>query len=113
FFFSSRRRHTRFSRDWSSDVCSSDLGAQRGPLQHHDTGHEGDFGAEPDGEHEQPEAAEHADEGAEDGATDTADHDAHQHGEKHEHDDADGSHDDEDERPDDERPHAAFDPAEK
>src|SRR6266511_5682499 len=33
FFFSSRRRHTRFSRDWSSDVCSSDLprrgGSQR------------------------------------------------------------------------------------
>src|SRR5690606_40126365 len=27
-FFSSRRRHTRFSRDWSSDVCSSDLGLQ-------------------------------------------------------------------------------------
>src|SRR5690606_39714403 len=26
FFVSSRRRHTRFSRDWSSDVCSSDLG---------------------------------------------------------------------------------------
>src|SRR5690606_39567623 len=26
FFFSRRRRHTRFSRDWSSDVCSSDLG---------------------------------------------------------------------------------------
>src|SRR5690606_40479610 len=25
FCFSSRRRHTRFSRDWSSDVCSSDL----------------------------------------------------------------------------------------
>src|SRR5690606_40788682 len=25
-FVSSRRRHTRFSRDWSSDVCSSDLG---------------------------------------------------------------------------------------
>src|SRR5690606_40007397 len=25
FFFSSRTRHTRFSRDWSSDVCSSDL----------------------------------------------------------------------------------------
>src|SRR5690606_40881505 len=24
-FFASRRRHTRFSRDWSSDVCSSDL----------------------------------------------------------------------------------------
>src|SRR3989449_9831622 len=31
FFFSSRRRHTRCSRDWSSDVCSSDLeGAKRG-----------------------------------------------------------------------------------
>src|SRR2546429_4088711 len=27
FFFSSRRRHTRCSRDWSSDVCSSDLSA--------------------------------------------------------------------------------------
>src|SRR2546430_8124701 len=27
FFFSSRRRHTRFDCDWSSDVCSSDLGA--------------------------------------------------------------------------------------
>src|SRR3712207_9350030 len=30
FFFSSRRRHTRYWRDWSSDVCSSDLaGADR------------------------------------------------------------------------------------
>src|SRR5215813_14690024 len=29
FFFSSRRRHTRCGRDWSSDVCSSDL-IQRG-----------------------------------------------------------------------------------
>src|SRR5206468_9375849 len=28
FFFSSRRRHTRSDRDWSSDVCSSDLGLQ-------------------------------------------------------------------------------------
>src|SRR5699024_12226101 len=27
FFLSSRRRHTRSKRDWSSDVCSSDLGA--------------------------------------------------------------------------------------
>src|SRR2546427_2796553 len=27
FFFSSRRRHTRFDCDWSSDVCSSDLDA--------------------------------------------------------------------------------------
>src|SRR5690606_39703521 len=40
FFFSSRRRHTRFSRDWSSDVCSSDLkevlmAAQPGELLWH------------------------------------------------------------------------------
>src|SRR5437660_8819666 len=34
FFFSSRRRHTRWPRDWSSDVCSSDLGtASRSPFQ--------------------------------------------------------------------------------
>src|SRR3712207_1312868 len=34
FFFSSRRRHTRYWRDWSSDVCSSDLSrsASRWPL---------------------------------------------------------------------------------
>src|SRR5690606_39799017 len=32
FFFSSRRRHTRFSRDWSSDVCSSDLTATAGKV---------------------------------------------------------------------------------
>src|SRR5690349_22000035 len=31
FFFSSRRRHTRSLRDWSSDVCSSDLMRDRGP----------------------------------------------------------------------------------
>src|SRR3712207_7812239 len=31
FFFSSRRRHTRYWRDWSSDVCSSDL---RGGVEH-------------------------------------------------------------------------------
>src|SRR5436853_6015161 len=29
FFFSSRRRHTRCLSDWSSDVCSSDLAAER------------------------------------------------------------------------------------
>src|SRR5438445_9321819 len=29
FFFSSRRRHTRYWRDWSSDVCSSDLFSRR------------------------------------------------------------------------------------
>src|SRR2546422_3796612 len=33
FFFSSRRRHTRCSRDWSSDVCSSDLVALFGLLK--------------------------------------------------------------------------------
>src|SRR5256886_8257255 len=40
FFFSSRRRHTRFDCDWSSDVCSSDLGGQGpgqvGPVQAQD-----------------------------------------------------------------------------
>src|SRR5260370_40880196 len=30
FFFSSRRRHTRFKCDWSSDVCSSDLSCRLG-----------------------------------------------------------------------------------
>src|SRR5256886_9004220 len=33
FFFSSRRRHTRFDCDWSSDVCSSDLEQWRAPLE--------------------------------------------------------------------------------
>src|SRR2546422_7209773 len=38
FFFSSRRRHTRCSRDWSSDVCSSDLlGVDPEPLTAQDT----------------------------------------------------------------------------
>src|SRR5207245_7615259 len=32
FFFSSRRRHTRCYRDWSSDVCSSDLAQTAGGL---------------------------------------------------------------------------------
>src|SRR5256885_4151123 len=31
FFFSSRRRHTRLQGDWSSDVCSSDLGGIEDP----------------------------------------------------------------------------------
>src|SRR6266513_3621048 len=37
FFFSSRRRHTRSKRDWSSDVCSSDLGEDgptHQPIEH-------------------------------------------------------------------------------
>src|SRR3712207_8138858 len=33
FFFSSRRRHTRYWRDWSSDVCSSDLPSVLDPSQ--------------------------------------------------------------------------------
>src|SRR5437764_3481542 len=33
FFFSSRRRHTRYIGDWSSDVCSSDLAARQHPAQ--------------------------------------------------------------------------------
>src|SRR2546422_1742841 len=33
FFFSSRRRHTRCSRDWSSDVCSSDLETDMSPAR--------------------------------------------------------------------------------
>src|SRR5215467_15559393 len=37
FFFSSRRRHTRLQGDWSSDVCSSDLGGAAGLL------HAGEF----------------------------------------------------------------------
>src|SRR3712207_8785574 len=32
FFFSSRRRHTRYWRDWSSDVCSSDLYRKNGKI---------------------------------------------------------------------------------
>src|SRR5699024_12049530 len=32
-FFPSRRRHTRSKRDWSSDVCSSDLRAMKGSLE--------------------------------------------------------------------------------
>src|SRR5438445_4389244 len=46
FFFSSRRRHTRYWRDWSSDVCSSDLlGDHRRDLVHEDN-LTGGFGAE-------------------------------------------------------------------
>src|SRR5260370_16881486 len=40
FFFSSRRRHTRFKCDWSSDVCSSDLPGPGGkPLYPESLGH--------------------------------------------------------------------------
>src|SRR3712207_9547238 len=44
FFFSSRRRHTRYWRDWSSDVCSSDLKPEEVSEAHcnHPAGHEDD-----------------------------------------------------------------------
>src|SRR3712207_7231176 len=42
FFFSSRRRHTRYWRDWSSDVCSSDL-ADSGKLRNLPCGLSHDF----------------------------------------------------------------------
>src|SRR2546430_5269301 len=41
FFFSSRRRHTRFDCDWSSDVCSSDLAAPEQPAQGAEQTHPG------------------------------------------------------------------------
>src|SRR2546429_5722300 len=40
FFFSSRRRHTRCSRDWSSDVCSSDLVLEDGQIRESGTHNE-------------------------------------------------------------------------
>src|SRR5438445_398833 len=40
FFFSSRRRHTRYWRDWSSDVCSSDLAQLRAPAHLERADHE-------------------------------------------------------------------------
>src|SRR5207253_7223446 len=39
FFFSSRRRHTRWPRDWSSDVCSSDLLRRNGAFAELDESH--------------------------------------------------------------------------
>src|SRR5438067_4793848 len=44
FFFSSRRRHTRSKRDWSSDVCSSDLNGQS--RQRRTLGHANQTGAD-------------------------------------------------------------------
>src|SRR5436309_8837461 len=52
FFFSSRRRHTRFSRDWSSDVCSSDLS--------HHTSDEWTVHMEPSGRDHRHHGSEHA-----------------------------------------------------
>src|SRR5206468_5331921 len=44
FFFSSRRRHTRSDRDWSSDVCSSDLIHRN--AQTNEVGHSAVFAAD-------------------------------------------------------------------
>src|SRR3712207_5667476 len=44
FFFSSRRRHTRYWRDWSSDVCSSDLGGEQHVLGRRAEGLDGHHG---------------------------------------------------------------------
>src|SRR6266498_3995188 len=44
FFFSSRRRHTSCGRDWSSDVCSSDLGGRPPHFFHVEVQSEGDPG---------------------------------------------------------------------
>src|SRR5688500_19543088 len=41
FFFSSRRRHTSLQGDWSSDVCSSDLGEAAVNRQRHSADHGG------------------------------------------------------------------------
>src|SRR5947209_14291274 len=69
FFFSSRRRHTRYWRDWSSDVCSSDLArpgvppsiqrvhADQNPGLHH----RGRFGDEKLNPEEEPRRGEIAD----------------------------------------------------
>src|SRR2546430_2994905 len=43
FFFSSRRRHTRFDCDWSSDVCSSDLSGLGCHVRCRQTNHEGEY----------------------------------------------------------------------
>src|SRR5688500_20055915 len=47
FFFSSRRRHTRLQGDWSSDVCSSDLGDEAGRAAAGVAGAAAGAGAEP------------------------------------------------------------------
>src|SRR5699024_12220735 len=52
FFFSSRRRHTRSKRDWSSDVCSSDLEREpHGPGREASLRVEVDDDAQATGEH--------------------------------------------------------------
>src|SRR2546430_12877484 len=54
FFFSSRRRHTRFDCDWSSDVCSSDLLPEHRSLQGYERARQPHDGAAPQDERELP-----------------------------------------------------------
>src|SRR3712207_9126596 len=64
FFFSSRRRHTRYWRDWSSDVCSSDLIAHEHGLLRAillDQGADGGAFVRPDGRTRLDDAAAHRD----------------------------------------------------
>src|SRR5262245_65173253 len=63
FFFSSRRRHTRCLSDWSSDVCSSDLGVLPG-RRRLDEGRGAAQHAVPDLAHHVPERLARAGEGA-------------------------------------------------
>src|SRR5437899_9571826 len=60
FFFSSRRRHTRCLSDWSSDVCSSDLYADRQPGRHYAAGAACIEGSRPGGVRRHPPDAEAA-----------------------------------------------------
>src|SRR5206468_9364555 len=54
FFFSSRRRHTRSDRDWSSDVCSSDLHVGRQSFAQAGFSLGGRFAAQPSVQTEHP-----------------------------------------------------------
>src|SRR2546429_9081163 len=59
FFFSSRRRHTRCSRDWSSDVCSSDLKVWKDHEDHAADEQVALLGLPPVRERDHPDHAEH------------------------------------------------------
>src|SRR5699024_11816757 len=59
FSLSSRRRHTRSKRDWSSDVCSSDLEPDdEGTADHDDEAQRGQDPDDDGGDHEPPEVVQ-------------------------------------------------------
>src|SRR5215813_14929221 len=62
FFFSSRRRHTRCGRDWSSDVCSSDLLVGRDQRLAEQHLHQCRIGGEADRVPQRPRSEEHTSE---------------------------------------------------